>query len=213
MNQPMLQEFRGAVKNVLFIGGGTDAGKSTVAETLGARHGWRVYHYDRTDGLHHALLALNHPAFAAFMRQSLDERWIEPSVTALVERSLESFGARLPFVLNDLVNLVNDRPLIAEGFGLTPDLVAPLLSEPNQGIWLLPSDAFKLESMRRRDKPAWRHETSRPELVFNNLLERDRALAARCKREAEARGLTVLEVDGSLSVEGLADRLEAHFAA
>jgi hypothetical protein len=134
-------------------------------------------------------------------------------VTALVERSLESFRARLPFVLNDLVNLVEDVPLIAEGFGLTPDLIAPLLSKPNQGVWLVPGDAFKLESMRQRDKPAWRHETSSPELALNNLLERDRSLTQHFRREAEARGLTVLEVDGSLSPEALADRLEAHFAS
>jgi hypothetical protein len=38
---------RTALARVLWIGGATDAGKTSVARALAARHGWQSYHYDR----------------------------------------------------------------------------------------------------------------------------------------------------------------------
>ncbi len=211
MNPKVLAELRQNLRHTLWIGGGADAGKTTIADILVARLGWNIYHYDRTDTLHHTLLALTQNEYATLDSASLEERWVQPSIDTLVQRSLESFVARLPFVLSDLHMFTSSQPLLIEGFGLTPELIAPLLTHENQAIWLFPTPQFKLESMLRRDKPAFRHQTMNPELVLQKFLERDTELALRSRREAEARGFMVLEVDGLLSAEQLADKLEEYF--
>jgi hypothetical protein len=211
VNQSILHELAQNLSHVLWIGGGADAGKTTVTQILALRHDWNVYHYDRTDGIHHALLALTNPEYAAFDAASVRERWVQPSVATMVQRSLDSFKARFPFVLSDIHMFNQDRPLLIEGFGLTPDLIAPLLTSPHQAVWLMPSQPFKLESMKRRDKPAFRHQTLNPELVWQKFFERDNELARRSKLEAQALGLTVVEVNGTLNPEQFADKLEDFF--
>lgn len=101
--------------------------------------------------------------------------------------------------------------IIAEGFGLTPELVALLLANPRQGVWLVPTAAFKQASMTRRNKPGFRDQISNPELARRNLYERDMLLAAYIKTEAQARGLTVYEVDGAQSAEEISRLVAQHF--
>jgi hypothetical protein len=47
-------------------------------------------------------------------------------------------------VLDDLLALPPDPPVLAEGFNLPPRLVAPLLCRPRQAVWLLPSTISSL---------------------------------------------------------------------
>ncbi len=47
-------ELRARLAHVLWIGGPPDAGKSTVAATLGWRYGVPVYHFDRHEPAHFA---------------------------------------------------------------------------------------------------------------------------------------------------------------
>jgi len=47
-------ELRARLAQVLWIGGPPDAGKSTVAATLGWRYGVPVYHFDRHEPAHFA---------------------------------------------------------------------------------------------------------------------------------------------------------------
>lgn len=101
--------------------------------------------------------------------------------------------------------------VIAEGFGLTPDLVAPLLRHPRQAVWLAPTDDFKRASMQRRGKGRFDGQVSDPERARSNLLERDRLLAEHIAASARRHGLTVITVDGSETVETMSERLARRF--
>jgi len=101
--------------------------------------------------------------------------------------------------------------LIAEGFGLTPELVMPLLSNAHQAIWLVPTVDFKWSSMNRRDKPTWRSETSNPERARRNLFERDRLLVELVCTQARKRDLSIIEIDGTQSAAEVASYVEQHF--
>ena len=198
--------------HVLWIGGATDSGKSTIAQNLASRHGMNVYHYDKADAEHHQKLAETILEIRQFMEASLEERWVDPEPTALLTRSLKSFSYRFPLVMEDLLAFPGDRPVIAEGFGFLPELVHPLLSSQYQAIWLVPTETFKLDSMRRRGKPSFGKFVSNPEKAKRNLFQRDRMLAEYYRERVLAVGYTWLEVDGSHSVSAMADLIDQHFA-
>jgi len=101
--------------------------------------------------------------------------------------------------------------VVAEGFGLTPELLSPVLSSKRQAIWLVPTEEFKWESMKRRNKPSFRDKVSNPERATRNVFRRDMLLAERVKAQAQSRGLTVYKVAGSRSVEEIATLIEQHF--
>lgn len=198
--------------HVLWIGGATDCGKSTVAKGLAERHDLQLYHYDQRDLAHHEQLALTNPAYRAFLEASLDERWITPEPEELFRRSLKSFRDRFPLVLDDLKALPRNRKIVAEGFGLLPELLAPILCQPAQAIWLAPSEDFKLASMTRRGKPSFVHQVSDPERAKSNLFQRDRLLTEHIQKQVLQYGYIFHEVDGIRSPDQMVDFIEQHFA-
>lgn len=199
------------LSHIRFIGGATDAGKTTVAALLAEQYGLQVYHYDKTDLAHHQGLAESDAEIAALMAASMDERWLLPSPQVLTARALRSFDLRFPLVLEDLLALPPEPPITAEGFGLTPDLVVPLLAEPNQAIWLIPTEDFKRESMRRRGKPSFGNQVSDPQQAAQNLLARDLLLAEEITAQAQRYDCRVIGVDGSQTAEETASIVGQHF--
>lgn len=199
------------LSHVLWVGGAPDTGKTTVAQLLAVEYGFQVYHYDRHDLAHHQRLAETMPRYRAFLSASLDERWVHPEPEALLKRSLQSFRDRFPLVIEDLLTLPREPIILAEGFGFTPELLFPVLTNHRQGIWLVPTAQFKRASMLRRDKPSFRHQTSNPEVAWQNLFRRDLLLAEHVKAQAEIYSLQVAEIDGLQSVEQVAALIEQHF--
>jgi hypothetical protein len=208
----MIDDLQQRLKHVVWIGGATDAGKTTVAQYLAAGHHYQIYHYDQTDLPHHEHLARSLPHYRAFLEASLETRWVQSSPADLMQRAVQSFRDRFPLVVDDLLALPTMPPIVAEGFGLTPELLAPILTSPHQAVWLIPTRAFKIASMARRNKPVWRDETSDPERAKQNLLERDILLAEHINAQARANRFEVYVVDGTESVEALAQRIARHVA-
>jgi hypothetical protein len=208
------RDARTAFAHVLWIGGASDAGKTTVTRLLAERHRWQWYPCDFHE--HNHLIARadpeRHPAIYMEFQKSLEERWIRPTPEDLVQGVLETNDERFPMIMDDL-RAMPQRPLIlVEGPRLFPTLVAPLLTSAHQAIWLMPTPAFARESAERRDKPQGRFETSDPERFRANFLRRDTLLAEYIRREVTAHGLTMIEVNGSRSPNELADQIDAHFA-
>lgn len=207
----MNQELGQALSRVLWIGGATDTGKTTVARIIAERHGFQLYEYDRHDLPQIRCLAQTNTHYRAFLTASLDERWVRPEPEDLAQRTLRGFRDRFPLVIEDLLGLPSEPMVLAEGFGLTPELLSPVLSSKRQAIWLVPTEGFKWRSMKGRNKPSFRDQTSNPERATRNLFTRDMLLAEHVKAQAQSRGLRVYEVDGSVSVEGMATLIEQHF--
>jgi 2-phosphoglycerate kinase len=198
---------------VYWIGGATDSGKTSVARELARRHRSPVYHYDEHDARHHRRLAEKSADYAAFLDQTLDERWIIPSPEDLARRAWQSFHDRFPLVLEDLtmLSLPEGMPIIAEGFGLTAGLVAPLLARRTEFVCLIPADDFKAASMKRREKGRFGDQVSDPHRAMENLRQRDRLIAERLRSEAKALDMDVFDIDGTMSISALATRLGLRF--
>jgi 2-phosphoglycerate kinase len=206
------QGLRKQLAHVLWIGGATDSGKSTIAQQLAGRHGMHVYHYDKSDADHLNKLAKTDPEIRDFLNASLDERWIYPEPDALFVFLLHSFPLRFQLVIDDIFALPDDKPVIVEGFGLLPELVHSMISNHHQAIWLVPTDTFKWESMARRGKPSFANMTMDPERAKTNLFTRDKILADYYRKQVSAYGYTLYEVDGSHSVEEMTDLIDEYLA-
>lgn len=207
----MDQELGQALSHVLWIGGATDTGKTTISQIIAERYGLQLYNYDRHDSLQIERLAQTLPRYRAFLSASLDERWVRPDPEDLVQWLMQAFRDRFPLVVKDLLDLPKKPMIVAEGFGLTPEFLSPVLSSKRQAIWLVPTEEFKWASMKRRNKPSFRDQVSNPERATRNVFTRDMLLAERVKAQVQARSLTVYEVDGSRSVGEMTTLIEQHF--
>lgn len=190
------------VGDVYWIGGATDAGKSTVANLLGERQSWAVYHYDEAELNHYSRLPDGASVYRALIDASMNERWMgEPK--EMFEREIASFRERWPLVLEDLQGF-GTRQVIAEGFGLLPELVWSVASR-GRAVFLLPSEKFKATSFARRGKPTGRHQTRDPKRAHRNALERDRLIAREIRHQADRLGMHAVQVRVGRSANNLAD--------
>jgi hypothetical protein len=199
------------LRHVHWIGGGSGAGKSTIARRLAAEHGLRLYRSDDTIGEHVARADLTTtPLLRAFLAMDMDERWVNRSPTEMFETFPWFAGEGFNLLLDDLLALPKEPPILAEGFRLLPQLVAPLLSWPNQAVWLVPTPAFRRIAFDRRGF-TWEiaNKTSKPEQALAHLLARDQLFTDEVAKEATALGLAVIQVDGQQSVEEVTRRVAA----
>jgi 2-phosphoglycerate kinase len=194
--------------HVLWLGGGTDAGKSTISRIIAERYGLQIYDYDQRDIPQTNRLAETITHYRDFLEASDEERWIHPEPEDLLYEAIQSFKDRFPLVVEELLAMPKEPVILAEGFGLAPELIFPLLSDKRQAIWLVPSETFKWSSMNRRRKFTW---MSDPERAIYNLFTRDMLLSEWVVEQAGLRGLKVEVVDGSCSVEEMADVVDRHF--
>ena len=190
-------------RHIRWIGGGSGGGKSTVARDLAARHGLSVYNSDETISDHaRRSNPLDHPLLHAFLAMDMDERWVNRSPSVMLETFHGFRGEGFQFIVEDLLALPADPPILAEGFRLLPRLVAPLLSRPDQAVWLLPTPELRRMAFEARgfaeEIPS---RTSDPERALANLMERDRLFTGRIADEAVALQLPVIEVDIDKTLE------------
>ena len=206
-----LDQLRQRLRHVCWLGGTPCSGKSTVAQQLIARYPLHLYHYDRHERAHFARRdPARHPTYCAEAALSMDERWVQRPVHALVRATTAVWHERFGLVFDDLLALPTTAPILAEGPGLLPADVAPLLTTPQQAIWLVPTEVFKRATQPTRGGgPA--SQTSDPDRAYRHLIALDLQVAVDVRRHAEERGLTVLTVDGSRSIADTATVVAHHF--
>lgn len=193
---------------MFWIGGGSGAGKSTIANRLAVEHGFRVYDTDSVMSAHAArLTAEEAPHLAAFTAMDMDERWRHRSPETMLDTFHWFRGEGFDLIVDDLLRAESGRPVIAEGFRLLPRLVAPLLADPGHAVWLLPTPEFRRAALDSRGT-AWDipDRTGDPPRAQRNLLERDRLFTDRLAEETADLGLRVIHIETGISEDELAVR-------
>ena len=174
----------GAFDYVHWIGGGSGAGKTTVARRLARERGWRVCDSDAVMGCHARRLS---PGEAPFLPElsamDTDRRrpcW-RPSTGSGVSDSASS---------SRIWSRWGRPPVVAEGFRLLPRLVAGPASA-GKAVWLLPTPAFRRAAVRARQGTGrgFLGAAGDSERAARNLSERDRMLTDRIRVEADRLGL------------------------
>jgi hypothetical protein len=172
-----------------------------VARQLGAGHGLRLYYTEPFSKYLDRADPAATPLLHEFIAMDVDERWVNRPPEVMLETFHGFRGEGFDLVLDDLLALPPDPPVLAEGFSLLPRLVAPLLSGPRQAVWLLPTPEFRRAAFESRGS-TWTipNKTSDPQRALANLLARDQLFTEQLRAQARAAQLQTVEVDGSLSV-------------
>lgn len=204
---------RGRLAPVYWLGGGSGAGKSTVARRVAERHGLRVYATDDVMADHARRCApADCPLLGAFIAMDMDERWLNRSPRTMLETFHWFRGEGFHLIVEDLLRLPTERGVIVEGFRLLPRLVKPLLADPRHAVWLLPTPEFRRAAFESRGT-LWEiaRKTRDPERALANLLERDRMFTAALYDETTRLGLRAIAVDPTLAETELAEQVAAAF--
>ena len=204
---------RDRLAHVYWIGGGSGAGKSTIAARLADRYDLRVYPTDDVMGDHARRgEPESSPYLQRFAAMDMDERWVNRSPETMLDTFHWYRGEGFTHIVEDLLAVPAERGVVAEGFRLLPEFVAPLLAEPRRGVWLLPTPAFRRAAFESR-YGLWQiaGRTSDPERALRNLLERDRMFTERLDARATSLGLPVIRVDPAMTEDKLADLVATSF--
>ena len=212
-----MEDLSARLRHVIWIGGGPQAGKTTLSRLLAGKWDLKIYNIDWHAARAHALpehAPRAGTATAAFARLSMDERWALPNPVDLLERSIAVWEEGFALVLKHLLALPDSRTIVAEGPGALPWCVAPLLSSARQAIFLVPT-------RERRDIVAERRWGRGQTLRFPSIVERERALTnlsardilfdARIQSSCAELGLRCERLDGSQELDDSLLLVEEHF--
>lgn len=180
---------------MLWLGGMSGVGKTTSGRAVARKFDLRFYAVDSytLDHQRHRVRPDEHPALASFDRLSGEELWVETTGEEIADRFEAACRERFPFVLDDLRALPDDAPILVEGPQLLPDLVEPLLADPDQALYLVADGELQRKLLVGRGVTSYQR-SSDPERALANRLDRDRILAERLREAALRRGLAVREV-------------------
>jgi 2-phosphoglycerate kinase len=198
------------LQHVYWIGGGSGAGKSTIARRIAAQQGLRVYPTDDVMADHARQSSReNCPLLHSFMAMNMDERWVNRSPKTMLETFHWFRGEGFNLIIEDCLRLPREPGVIVEGFRLLAHLVNPLLSAPSRAVWLLPTPEFRQAAVESRGRAAWGFlaKTTDPERALRNLLERDRMFTDILREETTRLGLPAIEVDTTTTEDDLAKRV------
>jgi hypothetical protein len=213
---PSPQELKEKLSHVLWIGGGTDAGKTSLARMFAARYGVDIYHFDRPSPSWEAITISKseYPHSLRWQRMSDEERWLR-SAEVQAQHVYQMWAEQNSYRLHDLLSLPTEKRIVAEGYGFLPTVVAPLIKSHRQAIWLVPTEAFKAKTFKARvlegAKGSYRHRVKNPEKALALHRQRDMLITERVKKEATAHNLRLLTIDGSDSLEEVFTIVEDHF--
>ncbi|MFJ5731862.1 hypothetical protein [Streptomyces paradoxus] len=198
------------MRHVYWIGGGSGAGKSTVARRLAGRHGWRLYATDDVMADHaRRTTAAQAPLLHRFMAMDMDQRWVDRSPRTMLETFHWFRGEAFGLIVEDLARMPTEPPVVVEGFRLLPHLVQPMLNGPGHAVWLLPTPEFRQVAFRSRAAPegSFTERTGDPRRAERNVAVRDALFTERLREETARLGLPAVTVDGTLTEHELTERV------
>lgn len=205
----------GSLRRMLWIGGAQWAGKTTVSDLVAGRYGLTAYHYDYHDSRGHQDRRIAHRVMHGepMADPDAEDVWINHGPRSMAAQVLAGFPARFEWALDDLRAWFTGRPAIAEGWGLRPELVAPLIDSPRRMVVLVPTEEFRQHQLSTLPRALAVDATvSDPALAQANRVARDRLIADDAVRSARRLGIRVIEVDGMRDATAVAAEVADVFA-
>ena len=189
---------------VILIGGSSHAGKSTVAESLGAKLGWSHLSTDRL-AAHPGRPWRRTPGEK--VADIVAEHYLTLSVDELMEDVLRHYGANVWPKVEEIVaahsNEASTRGLVLEGSALWPEFAKSMDFDKVGALWLTADE----ETFRQRIYTNSRYSTKPPRdrRMIDKFLERTIAYNARMVKAVRGYGFNLVDVLES-DVTELAER-------
>mgnify|MGYP000188680968 CR=1 FL=1 len=188
------------MRRIYYIGGSPCCGKSTFAEMIVAKYGFRYFKVD--DFLEDYIargVGAGKPLISEYAGMTLDEIWLrDPTVQNDEERKL--YREMFAFVQEDLRKLTGEAPIVTEGAAFLPELMGETGVGKSNYICVVPTHGFQYETYFQRP---WVTEylagCSDQKRAFENWMKRDYLFADMVLWDAERRGYATLVVDGTKS--------------
>ncbi|GIH18617.1 hypothetical protein [Rugosimonospora africana] len=204
------------LRHALWIGGAQWAGKSTVAGILAHRYGLTCYRYDYHDARGHQdrwiAQRCRHGEAVPDPDPDPEAAWVRTTPPEMARQAIERFHQRFAWVQDDLRALSSPRPVVAEGWGLRPELIATVTESLRRVVVMVPTEDFRRRQLRVLPRAHRAREgVSDPRLAQRNRLERNRIVGEDAVRNARRLGVRVIEVDGTRDATAVADALAAHW--
>lgn len=202
--------------DIYWMGGSPCAGKTTISEIIGQEFGWQIYQIDRhVENYLQRADEKKHPYLTAYKKIGLKDFLIQdPSeqVSQVIGMSQEQFG----FIQEDIAELPGDAPILVEGANMLASDVIKQVESSSRCIWLVPTEAFQLETYPKRgswvqDVLRHHYEPEEAVLAFERWMERDTHMAKWTASEARKHEIPVIVVDGSVSLIDNAETVMRHF--
>jgi hypothetical protein len=100
------RELGARLRQVYWIGGGSGAGKSTIASRLAARHGLRLFATDDVMPDHASRCTpQDSPFLTDFVAMNMDERWVNRSPQMMLETFHWFRGEGFSLIVEDVMRL------------------------------------------------------------------------------------------------------------
>ena len=184
---------------VYWIGGSFSGGKTTTTQLLGERYELEVYRLDWH--------MLNDPAFEEFLIKSGNWFWMSN------ELKMGRYIPAFPVAVGQIEDLSRAGPVIVEGPGLLPQLLANHGVAPQKIIYLLPTPSHQRKVNWIRGE--WVQRTiapfADPERAWEEWMQLDEQFADLIEVAATEAGYRCVRNDGTLSAEDVAQLVERHF--
>lgn len=104
------ENLRARLRHVHWIGGGSGAGKSTIARRLADRNGWRLYATDDVMAEHaRRTTPEDAPFLHRFMAMDMDERWVNRSAQTMLDTFHWYRGEGFGLIVEDLLRCRGSR--------------------------------------------------------------------------------------------------------
>lgn len=205
-----MEALQARLRHVYWIGGGSAAGKSTIACRIAAKRNLEIYATDDVMADHaRRSTPADCPLLHEFMAMDMDQRWVNRSAQDMLETFHWFRGEGFSMIIEDVLRLPREHGVVIDGFRLLPHLVKPLLAVPSHAVWLIPTPDFRQAVIDSRGGAQWGfiRKTCDPERALRNLLERDAMFTERLSDEAQLLGLNTIKVDVPMTVDELAGRV------
>jgi hypothetical protein len=193
--------------NVVWLGGGCGAGKSTLARRLAYRHDLRLLPVDAYSYAHErrATTEPGWPVMRAAAGLEFTERWLSAPVHDQLVRFLGYAAEQFAMLADDLAALPDRTLTLVEGPQLLPAQVA---AHGGAAIWLIPTPARVRRSRRQR---GFTGPADQPTLdrVLDTLIDRDVLLAEHLRAQTRAFGGDAVEVDDDADWDRLTELVAA----
>jgi dephospho-CoA kinase len=200
------------MNNIYFLGGSPCCGKSTIAEQISEKYGFKYYKADDNLEKYVKLGSDKGNDWLKYIaKMSIDELWLRDH-RVLHDEEFHTYEELFPYFISDLEKLCIDGSVIAEGVAFLPNLVNRLQIDKNNYICIVPTKEFQIDQYNKRQ---WVEEylssCTDKKKAFSNWMERDFMFALSVLDQAKKIGYKTLIVDGGVNVEENLSIVERHF--